>query len=119
MANCGTIIIGTLVSTVRSSAEISNIPFGTLREDRDSEFLSAFWIRLLQLAHTELAFTTAIHSAADGLSERSNQTIIHAQAGTGTYTRRRRGTLYYGERRQTRLQQQEQQWLSGAILSVW
>jgi hypothetical protein len=79
MANCGTIVIGTLtlVSTVRSSAEISNIPFGTLREDRDSKFLSAFWTRLFQLVYTELAFTTANHSAADGKLELPELLSIH------------------------------------------
>jgi hypothetical protein len=55
--------------------------------DRDSKFLSRFWGRLFQLARVDLAFTTAHHSAADGQSERTNQTLTHALrcALGGTY----------------------------------
>ena len=46
--------------------------------DRDSRFVSSFWTRLFSLAKTELALTTSYHSQADGQSERTNQTFIHA-----------------------------------------
>jgi hypothetical protein len=46
--------------------------------DRDSKFTSAFWRRLFKLANTQLAFTAAYHSAANGQSERTNQTFNHA-----------------------------------------
>jgi hypothetical protein len=46
--------------------------------DRDPKFTSAYWTELCSITNTRLAFTTSYHAQADGQSERSNQTLIHA-----------------------------------------
>jgi len=46
--------------------------------DRDSKFLSDFWREVCSIANVRLSFTTAYHKNANGQSERSNQTLIHA-----------------------------------------
>ena len=46
--------------------------------DRDSKFTSEFWTELCRWAHISLALTTAWHPQADGQSEITNKTLIHA-----------------------------------------
>jgi hypothetical protein len=43
--------------------------------DRDVKFTSAFWKAVLQKHGVKGAMTTAYHPAADGQSERTNQTV--------------------------------------------
>ena len=43
--------------------------------DRDSKFLSEFWTELFKALGTDLMFSAAYHSQADGQFERTNQTV--------------------------------------------
>jgi hypothetical protein len=43
--------------------------------DRDTRFTSKFWSTLMQLLGVKMGMTTAFHPAADGQSERTNQTV--------------------------------------------
>lgn len=43
--------------------------------DRDARFTSKFWSTLIHLLGVKLGMTTAFHPAADGQSERTNQTV--------------------------------------------
>ena len=43
--------------------------------DRDSRFTSKFWGTLMKLLGVKMGMTTAFHPAADGQSERTNQTV--------------------------------------------
>jgi hypothetical protein len=49
-----------------------------LISDRDPKFTSAYWRELCSITNTRLSFTTSYHAKANGQSERSNQTFIHA-----------------------------------------
>jgi len=46
-----------------------------LISDRDSRFTSKFWGTLMRLLGVKMGMTTAFHPAADGQSERTNQTV--------------------------------------------
>ena len=46
-----------------------------LISDRDRKFLGQLWTTILEKLNVRLIFTTAWHPSADGMSERSNQTI--------------------------------------------
>ena len=46
--------------------------------DRDAKFTSEFWTELCSWAKVKLALTTAWHPQADGQSENTNKTLIHA-----------------------------------------
>ena len=46
-----------------------------LVSDRDARFTSKFWATLMKLLGVKLGITTAFHSAVDGQSECTNQTV--------------------------------------------
>jgi hypothetical protein len=46
-----------------------------LVSDRDTRFTSKFWGTLMKLLGVQMGMTTAFHPAADGQSERTNQTV--------------------------------------------
>ena len=59
---------------VKEIVRLHGVP-KTIVSDRDTRFISAFWVGMQRALGTKLAFSTAYHPQTDGQTERTNQVI--------------------------------------------